>query len=110
MHDHRISVGPRFSLELQRVSSWTDQKTSFGARVLNGGAHEPIDQLLEHHLARDNLRDFDDGREIEELNGRDDRAPRSVSRRIFLQVGIQQVELPNLAVRSPREISVPSLP
>jgi hypothetical protein len=74
LHDHSICVGPRFRLELQRVTSWTDQKTSFGARVLDGGAHDPIDQFLKHHLARDNLRDCDDGRKIEELNGRNDRA------------------------------------
>ena len=54
-----------------------NQQPALGACVLDRRAHQRVDQLLQHDLARDSLRDLDHGREIEVFDRRPDRARRS---------------------------------
>src|SRR5262249_32495626 len=44
--------GCRFRLDLQGVAAQKEQEPSFSTRVLNRGAHERVDQLLQDDLAR----------------------------------------------------------
>src|SRR5262249_25389397 len=54
-----------------------NQEASLGAGVLEGRAHEPVDELFQNDLARKYLRDFDHGCEVELLDRGFDRASRS---------------------------------
>ena len=82
-------------------------KTSFGAGLLERRAHERVDQLLQHDLARDGLRDLDHRREIEVFDRCRDRACRSRCAALpCLSCGYSCIELPHLAVGSPAEIAV----
>ena len=73
LYDHRIAAGRGFGLHPQLGASRKNQQTSLGARLLDRGAHERLDQLFKDDLARDGLRHLDYGREIQML----DRRPRS---------------------------------
>ena len=56
------------------LSARHDQQTTFGARLLDGGAHERVEQPVQDDLARHGLRHLDHGREIKVLDRRPDRA------------------------------------
>ena len=63
-------------------------------------------QLLQHDLARDRLRHFDHGREVEVFDRRPDRARRP-GRWLFLpEVRIELIELPHLPIGSPTQVAV----
>src|SRR6516225_1253043 len=72
MHFYILSTSDRFCLYLQLINSRDNQKTSFGAGVLEGCAHEFVNELFQHHLARERLRHLDHGRKIELFDGRFD--------------------------------------
>ena len=74
MHGHRVAVGRglRFN-PLLRASS-KKQQSSLGASLLNRGAHERVDQLIQDDFAGDGLRHLDHGREVELFDGRPNRA------------------------------------
>ena len=73
--------------------------------MLDGRAHEPVDELLEHHLARECLRDFDHGREIELFDRRFDRARWTRRALVLPQPRMELIELPHLSVGSPSKIA-----
>ena len=74
MHDHRVAGGRGFRLYPLLGPSRKNQQTSLGARLLDRGAHERVDQFFEDDLARDGLRHLDHGREVELFDRRPDRA------------------------------------
>ena len=77
MHGHRIAAGRGFRRDPLLSPSRKNQQASLGTRVLDRCAHERVEQLLQHDLARDCLRDLDHGREVEMFDRRRDRARRS---------------------------------
>src|SRR6516164_4493098 len=92
MHGCILSTGDRFRLYLQLITSRDNQKTSFGAGVLNGYTHKFVDELFQNHFARERLRDFDHRWEIEMFDRRLDRS-RWTPRQLFLpQLQIQLIE------------------
>ena len=64
MHGYTRSTNSRFCLYLQLITWRRDQETPFSTRLLNGRAHDPVDQFFQDHLARHRLRDLDYGRQI----------------------------------------------
>ena len=75
-----------------------------GAGVLDGDAHQRVDQFLEHDLAGDRLRNLDHGRQIEVF---DRRAivligPTSGFRP---QLRMEPIELPYLALGAPAQVA-----
>src|SRR5215475_7999940 len=48
---HHITAGRGLRLYSQLITSRKNQQTSLSARVLNRGAHECVDQSLQHDLA-----------------------------------------------------------
>ena len=79
----------------------TDQETSLGAGVLDGRAHEPVDELFQNHLAGECLRDFDHGREIELFDRCFDRARWTRRALVLPQPRMELIELPHLSVGAP---------
>ncbi len=55
MHGHRIAGGRGFRLYPLLGASRKNQQTSLGARLLDRGAHERVDQFFENDLPRDDL-------------------------------------------------------
>ena len=102
-----ISARRGFRLYPQLITSLKNQQTSFGTRVLNRCAHEPVDQFFQSDLARDCLRDFDNGSEIQEFDRCHDCARRSGGPLFLFEVRIQLVELPYFAIRAPTQIAIP---
>src|SRR6516165_9928969 len=107
MHGYMLSTGGRFRLYLQLITSRDNQKTSFGARVLKGRAHEFVDELFQLHLARERLRDFDHRCEIEMFDRYLDRARWSPRAFVLPQPRMELVELPHLSVGAPSQIAPP---
>ena len=60
-----LSVRSRFRVYRQFVTSWADQEAAISAGVLDRRTHEPVDELFEHYLAGECLRDLDHGSDIE---------------------------------------------
>src|SRR5262249_10435866 len=104
-----FSTGDRLRLYLQLITPRNNQKTSFGASVPKGCAHKFVDELFQHHLARERLRDFDHRREIELFDRCLDRACWSVRALVLPQPRMQLIELPHLPVGAPPEITIPSV-
>ena len=77
MHDDRVAVGRGFRLDPRLSPARKDQQAALGARLLDRGAHERVEQFLQHDLAGDGLRHLDHGREVEVFDRRPDRARRS---------------------------------
>ena len=67
-----IAAGRGLSLEPLCPTMRNNQEPALRSRVLERGSHERVDQVFQNDLARDRLRDLDDGREIQVLDlGRD---------------------------------------
>ena len=73
--------------------------------MLNGRAHQRVDQPLEHDLTRNRFRHFDHGREIEVLDGCLYRRCRIGDRLLGPDLRIELLKLSNLAVRAPAAIA-----
>ena len=86
---------------------WHNQETSLGASLLDGRAHEPVNQFFQNHLARDCLRDFDHRRQIQVFDGRSDHARGASDRPLPPELRILLIELTHFAVGSPAQIAVP---
>src|ERR1700751_5220768 len=50
-----VSLSRGFRLDMELITSWKDQKPTLGARVLDGYAHDPVNQFSQNQLARDCL-------------------------------------------------------
>src|SRR4029077_10378277 len=110
MHCDIVSENRGLRLDLQFITDVKDQQTALSTRVLDGRAHDSLDEFFQNHFARDCLGDFDYGRQIQELRRRHDRAGRAPSWLLLPELGIELVELPYFAVSSPAEIAIPGLP
>src|SRR5215469_4326704 len=107
MHGYIFSTGDRIRLYLQLITSRDNQKTSFGAGVLEGCAHKFVDQLFQNHLAGESLRDFDHRCEIEMFDRCLDRTRWPPRAFVLPQPRIKLVELPHLSVGAPSKIALP---
>src|SRR5215510_13007800 len=109
MHRYIFSTSDRFGLYLQLLTSRDNQETSFGAGVLEGRAHEFVDELFQHHFAGECLRDFDHRCEIEMFDRRLDRARWTRRALVLPQRWMQLIELPHLSIGSPPKIALPRI-
>ncbi len=73
-HDESIAADGRFGRDALLASAGEYQQAAFCPGVLNRGAHQYVDELVENHFTGDGLGDFEDGRKIQALNGRIDGA------------------------------------
>src|SRR6266702_4580173 len=78
--------------------------------MLDGGAQQPVDQLLEYDLTGNRVRDLEDRPEVKVLDGRADGAPRVGRRLLRAETRMKLIELPHLAVGAPEQVAVPGLP
>ena len=86
------------------------QQTSLRASLLNGSAHERVDQFFENDFAGDGLRHLDHGREVELFDGRPNRAGWDRGGAPGLSGMDTLVELPHLGVGAPTQIAVAGVP
>src|SRR5262249_35897741 len=94
-----------FRIYQQLIASRADQEASVSAGVLDRRTHDLVDELFEHYLAGECLRDLDHGRNIEPFDGYFDRA-RSIRRTLVsLQLRMELLELPHFSIRSPPVIA-----
>src|ERR1700760_1610638 len=75
-HDDSLATGRRFGCNPLFASVRKNQQPSLRTCLLDGGAHEYIDELALDDLPGDGLRHLDDGRKIEVFDWRRDRASR----------------------------------
>src|SRR5262244_2084443 len=78
--------------------------------MFDGRAQQRVDLLLEHDLARDRLRDLEDGCEIEVLDRRPDGGGRNRREDFLPKPWVLLVELPHFSVGSPTNIALASVP
>ena len=71
-----FSAARGLCLNHELITMWKDQEAPFSAGLLDGSAHETVDQFLQNHLAGDGLRDFDYRGQIQEFGRRQDCARR----------------------------------
>ena len=87
LHDDRVAAGRGFRRDPRLRAARKNQQAALGACLLDRGAHERVEQLLQDDLARDGLRHLDHGREVEVFDRRPDRARRSGRRSSSLRCG-----------------------
>src|SRR5215469_12113760 len=109
-YDDGVATGSGFSLYPVLNTSGKNQQAALSTRVLDRGAHERIDQFLQHDLARHGLRDFDNRSQIQLFDRRADHARWTRDRLVFPKLWVQLFELSHLADSSPTKITVPCLP
>src|SRR5262249_48683614 len=78
--------------------------------MLDCGAHERVEQLVEDHLARDGLRHLDHRHEVELLERCADRASRDGNRLLRPQVRIAVIQIPYLAICTPMRVAGAGIP
>src|SRR6267142_1756430 len=105
-----MTVRVRFRLDRKLATARQDEQPAVCAGMLDGGAQQRVDQLLEHDLARSRLRDLEDRREVQMLDGRPDGALRIGRQLLRAEMGMKVIELPHLTVGTPAQIAVPCLP
>src|SRR5262249_58540979 len=88
LHCDVVSASAALCLNQELITSWNDQETSFSASVLNGRAHETLDQFFENHLARDCLRDLAHRRQIYDFGRHPDCASRRRDQRFLFEMRI----------------------
>src|SRR6266403_1303465 len=93
MDGYILTTSGRFRLDLQLIAARDNQETSFGASVLDGGAHEFVDQLFQNHLARKCLRGLNHCREIKLFDRRFDRACHTWRTIVLSQLRVELIEL-----------------
>src|SRR5215469_6530781 len=89
------------------LTSYCNQEGSLGAGLLDGCSHKPVDKLFHDHLARECLRDFDHGREIELFDRCLDRTGWTWRALVLPQPWMEVIELPHLSLGTPPEITLP---
>jgi hypothetical protein len=97
-------------VDLQPLALQGDQEASLGSGVLDGRAHEPVDQLFQNHFAGDGLRYLNHGREVELFDQCLDRTAWSRRALVPPQPRMKLIKLPHLSVCSPSEIAPPRIP
>ena len=87
-----------------------DQQTTFGPRLLDGGAQERVEQPVQDDLARHGLRQLDHGREIKVFDRRSDRARQPGPSLLPLpQLRMEPIELSHLPVGLPAQVAAPGV-
>src|SRR5262249_16222846 len=79
-HDDSVAADRGFGLYPLLDTSQTNQQPSLSTRVLDRRAHQCVDQSFQNDLARDRLRDLDNGGQIPLFDGCHNRAGRTGSR------------------------------
>src|ERR1700741_5386078 len=74
MYDDSLATSNSFRLDPLLSTSQKNQQASLGTRVRNRRPHERVEQLLQNHLARHGLRDFNNRSQVEVLDRSPDRA------------------------------------
>src|SRR5580704_19109274 len=77
--------------------------------MLDGRAHQSVDQLFHNHLARDYLRDFDHGRQIQVFDMCSYDARGTSDRLLLLELRVLPIELAHFTVGSPPQVAVPGI-
>ena len=103
---HVIAAGGRLRLNAIVLPSGKNQETSFGTRVLDGRAHQRVDQFLQHDLTRYRFGYLDHRRQIEMLDWCLYRRGRIGDRFFRSDLRIELLELPNLAIGAPLPVAV----
>ena len=106
----RIALGRDFGFYPIFITSRKHQQTSLGAGVLDGRAHERVDQLLQDDLSRYRFRDLDHCRKIEVRNGRLYRRRRIGGSLFGFDLRVELHELSSLRVGSPAPIARSGIP
>ena len=75
--------------------------------MLERRPQEHLDELFQHELARNGLRQFEHCGEVQVLDRRRDRAHRPARRLVLPEVRMALIELPHLAVGSPHHVTAP---
>src|SRR5262249_47273911 len=96
-------------LDAELVPSHEDQHAALRTCLLEGEYHEVLDDLLQDDLARNRLGCSYRCREIQPLDGRLDPGTR-IREGLLAKRHIQLLELPYLAIRSPPQVAVSSIP
>src|SRR5579863_10406849 len=90
---------------MRRVASHEDEQAALRAGVFERDRHQDFDEPVEKDLAGYGLRGFGHRPDVQLLEGRVDRAGRGPDR-MLAQVRMELLELPNLALGAPAEITV----
>src|SRR5258708_6779070 len=77
--------------------------------MLDSGAHERVEQLVQYDLARNGLRHLEHGREIQMFDRRPDRARRPDYRLFLAQLGMELIKLPHLPIGAPAQVATPGV-
>src|SRR5262247_2683285 len=93
--------------EYRQLVTRADQEASVSASVFDRGTHEPVDELFEHYLAGECLRDLDHGSDIEPFDGYFDRAHWTRPALVRPQSWMELIQLPHLAVGPPAQVALP---
>ena len=87
------------------ITSRKNQQTSLGAGVLDGRAHERVDQLLQDDLTRYRFRDLDHGPEVKVFHRLRDRRWRVRRHALIAQLRVGLIQQSHLAVRAPAKVA-----
>src|SRR5690348_10171307 len=77
--------------------------------MLDGRAHQSVDQLFHNHLARDDLRDFDHGGQIQVFDVCSCDARGTSDRLLLPELRVLPIELAYFTVCSPPQVAVPCI-
>ena len=91
MHDDVVPARHGLRFEVKHALSGVDEQAALSACMLERGAHQLVDELVEDELSRHGLRDLEDGREVEVFDGRDDAAHGAARRFLGSQMRMQRV-------------------
>src|SRR5215471_3589748 len=95
------------SAVMRGPASRKNEQPAHGARLLDCGAHEGLEQLFQDDVTRYCLRHFDDGGEIQMFNRGFDCTRQTRHALVQSQPRMELIELPHLSVRSPAQIALP---
>ena len=109
LHEHRVAAGCRFRRDPLITLSRNNEQRALGTCVLDGGAHQGIEQLFQNDLARDSLGHLDHGREVEVLDARSDGTCQARSLLLHPKLRIELIKLTHLAIGSPAKVTAPGV-
>ena len=107
---HRAVAGFALRANQELAPSRQEQQPTFRTGVFDRRAQHGVDELFEHDLARDGLRDLQHGRELQPLDRLADRGARVGGRFFLPQARVPLVQLPHLAIGAPSRVTVSGTP
>jgi len=109
-HLHIAAARRGFRFDSIVIPVRKNQHASFSAGMLDGRAHQRVDQLLQHDLARHRFGDLHHGRQVEAFDGRLDRGALLRGRLVGPELRMELIELSNLAFGAPAQVTIPRIP